>query len=657
MGTEEKEVMSPKGMSRRAFLRDAGIGVAGLSALGAMAGCSPKAASSTDEAATGAERVTEELPIPEAKAPEKTAYDCDVLVIGGGFAGMNAAMAAKAAGSSVVLVDKGRPGYSGLSPWPSSHRWFDPDMGDDEDAFRTAIQRGGEYVVNMDWYQQWIDHSKEAYERLAEWGIMDRYDRCAETEYWDTLDYQGYHDANADVDRHARVVPLLEGNGIEVVDYTMVTDVVKDGERVVGAVGLHVPSATVVSFNAKAIVMAMGGGCFKPTGYPVGGNTFDGEYIAYNLGLPIAGKEYDDFHVTTSFAPGNSFINNSWDWLENIWLCGGDITPDTAVSYATTKEKTMVMTRVTGTINGVAVNDGTDIEHQATADVGRRGGSASGDPNDIRIGKMMSPKPKADVYGAALGMCAHMSSGVFCGLDDLEGYTGIPGLWVAGDGINASSATGAAYPVGVGFTSNYASIQGDIAGKAAAAYAAEAEAAAIPADKLAELTEEILAPLSVEQGFSPDGARDQLHALMAPYWVLIAQDEETLQATLRQVINMRDKMVPNLMANNPHQLRLAIEMKHKVLSAELKLRANIERKESRGLHFRTDYPFRDDANFLCYITLTKGENGEPVVARVPIKDEWKGDTSEDYATRYAVRFPTEAQTLGLPEEQSSGWGK
>lgn len=74
-------------------------------------------------------------------------------------------------------------------------------------------------------------------------------------------------------------------------------------------------------------------------GYPVGDDTFDGEFIGYNLGLPIAGKEYDDFHMTTSFAPGNAFINNSWDWLENIWLCGGDVTAENAASYAAGKAR------------------------------------------------------------------------------------------------------------------------------------------------------------------------------------------------------------------------------------------------------------------------------------------------------------------------------
>lgn len=647
-----------QGMSRRAFLRTSGIVAGGIGAAAALAGCSPSTSSGTasSSSSSSSERVTTELAIPEMPAPDTTSYDCDVLVIGGGFAGVNAAMAAHEAGADVVLVDKGRPGYSGLSPWPSSHRWFDAEMGDDEQAFKDCIKKGSEYTGNADWYQMWIDHSKEAYERLAEWGFMDRYDRCADTSYWDTLDYQGYRDANLAYDRHKRACELLDENDIEYATYTMITDVVTDDNRVVGAVGFHVPSGTIISFNAKAIVMAMGGGCYKPSGYPVGDDTFDGEYIAYNLGLPIVGKEYDDFHTTASFAPGDSFEINSWDYLENIWLCGGDITADTVDSYATTKEKVMVMGRITGTINGIAANDGTSIDDQKNGTVVRRGGTAGTNPDDIRTGKELSPKPKGDIYGAAVGMCSHFSSGVFCGLDDLEGATGIDGLWVAGDGMNGCAVTGSTYPVGVGFTSNFASIQGDIAGKAAAAYASSAAEASISDDQLAQITEDIQAPLSVEKGFSPDWARDQLQAIMAPWWVLVAKNEASLQGALTQVEQMRDNVVPKLMASNSHQLRLAIEMKHKVLSAEMKLRASLARTESRGLHYRSDYPYRDDDNFLCYITCTKADDGSMQIDKVALPDEWVGDKTEDYATRYQCRFPGEAEAKGLPaEETTSSW--
>ena len=103
------------GLSRRAFLRASGLAMGGIAAAGALAACSPQEndgakTASADEAKEASARLTEELPIPEAKAPSTTSYDCDVLVIGGGFAGLNAAMAAKGEGANVVLVDKGRPG-------------------------------------------------------------------------------------------------------------------------------------------------------------------------------------------------------------------------------------------------------------------------------------------------------------------------------------------------------------------------------------------------------------------------------------------------------------------------------------------------------------------------------------------------------------------
>lgn len=660
------------GMDRRSFLKTTGLVAGGMGAF-ALAGCGQptvKEAAVSGETtgeATGAtettpvlERVTEELPIPDAKAPATTSYDCDVLVIGGGFAGLNAAMAAKAANSKVVLIDKGRPGYSGLSPWPSSHRWFDASMGDDEESFKKCIQMGSEYVGNVTSYQSWIDNSKAAYERLAGWGIMDRFDRCADTKYWDTLDYQGYRDEYLSKDRHKRFAELLKENNIDFADYTMITDVIVEDNHVVGAMGFHVPSGTIIKINAKAIVMAMGGGCYKPSGYPVGGNTFDGEYIAYNLGLPIVGKEYDDFHSTSSLAPGLAFMTCSWDYLENIWLCGGDITPEGWEDYAVSKQKIMVINRVTNTINGLAANDGvSQIEDQANGSITRRGGTAYGNPDDLRIGKFVSPKPKGDCYGAAVGMHAHFSCGVWCGFDDIEGKTSIEGLWVAGDGINGCGVTGADYPVGVGFTSNFASIQGDLAGKAAAAFASTAPAQAISAEKEAEITESILAPMKLTKGFSADWARDQLQAIMAPWYVNVARDEATLQAALVQVINLRDKVVPKLMAVDPHQLRMAIEMKHKVNSAEMKLRAQIERKESRGAHYRTDYPYRDDKNWLAYLAVKKTDAGMEL-EKIMLPTEWVGDTTMDYAKRYQTRFPGEAKALGLPEESSSssgGWGK
>ena len=96
-----QEMERRAGLTRRAFLRSAGLGVASVGALAALGCSSPSTTASASESASasaassesskteetaaesGAGRVVDELPIPEAKAPEKTEYECDILVIGG----------------------------------------------------------------------------------------------------------------------------------------------------------------------------------------------------------------------------------------------------------------------------------------------------------------------------------------------------------------------------------------------------------------------------------------------------------------------------------------------------------------------------------------------------------------------------------------------
>ncbi len=592
-----------------------------------------------------------ELPRPEkVNCPYEKAYTADVVVVGCGFAGLNAAVGAKLAGQSVLVVDKGKPGYSGLSPWPSSFRWFDPERGDVAEAFRKAMQVGGDYISNLNWYEQWIKESKGIFERLMDWGILAQYPRAAEAgDFNKNEDFVGYREYFDKFDRHKKWVEVLNRYEIPFLQHTMVTDILQEKGEIAGIMGFHVPSGQVISVSAKAIVLATGGGCFKPTGYPVGGDTFDGEYMAYELGLPIAGKEFEDFHKTPATAPGNVFLDNHWQYLENIWLCGGDITEKNINMYAGGKGNSMVLSRVRGAVNGMEDTDGSEIQDVATAQFTRRGGSAvyDTDPEELRSGKMSTPVAASLLGGAATGMCCHLTSGVFCGLEETDCASGIPGLYVCGDGIHATAPSGAAYPCGVGFTSCFCSIDGDHAGKAAAEYAKSRDAVGISEETIEKKKEELLAPLNRDKGFDANWARDVLHSIMAPYWVSTAKSEETLQAALTQVLYMKKNVIPRLSACSSHDLRLCIEMKHKVLSAEMKLRAGIARKESRGNHYREDVPYRDDENFLCYITVKKNDAGEMVTEKVPLPDKWTGDKTLPYEQRYLYYFPGEAKAKGF----------
>lgn len=663
-------------ISRRDFMKGAVAGALSLSAAGILGACSadvaetPETEASTTEAIIESEAqpgtqedssaapVLTELEIPEAEAPAQTEYSCDVLVVGGGFAGLFAALQAKEAGADVLLVDKGRPGYSGLSAWASSHCYFDADLGDSKENFEYAMKYANEWVCNMNWVDKWIEESKSVYEKCVELGILNQYATAADEGYWVDGSIENdklfeYHMAHLSEDRRPAFINALNAAEIPFVERCMVMDIVEDGGKVVGAMGLDVMSGTVMTFHAKSVILATGTGCYKPAGFPTAGDTFDGEYIGFTHGLPITGQEFEDFHMSASFAPGNVLACNSWQYLESVWLCApGGSTPETAAQNALGAAKSVILPVFESATNGV-----TKIPKGEVVYGGTRGASTTGVEGDPRTGKMSSGIFKGDVFGAAPGMYSHYAGGIFCGIDDVEGKTGIEGLWVAGDGTNGCMSTGGTKSAPSGWTSNFAGVQGKVAGAAAAAYAATVDEAVIPADQIAAQTEEILAPLSVEVGFDPNWARDVLAGIMSPYWVSIAKNGTAMEAALAQVRQFRQEIIPKLRATNGHELRLCHEMKHKALIAEAKLLASLERKESRGYHYRTDYPYRDD-NYLCYITVQQNADGGMDVEKVDIKDEWKGDTSADYTERYATwRFPGEQAALNLPDiELTTSWG-
>lgn len=84
----------------------------------------------------------------------------------------------------------------------------------------------------------------------------------------------------------------------------------------------------------------------------------------------------------------------------------------------------------------------------------------------------------------------------------------------------------------------------------------------------------------------------------------------------------------------------------------MKVKANLFRTESRGLHYRSDYAFRNDEEWLCHVGVSLDENGEVVCRKIDIPDSWKGDTSKKHEERYLVLFPGEAEALGIEVEES-----
>jgi hypothetical protein len=69
------------------------------------------------------------------------------------------------------------------------------------------------------------------------------------------------------------------------------------------------------------------------------------------------------------------------------------------------------------------------------------------------------------------------------------------------------------------------------------------------------------------------------------------------------------------------------------------------------MHYRKDYPFRDDENWLCHVGVYRDADGEIKCKKIEIPQEWKGDVNLPHEKRYVVLFPGEAEALNIDPEK------
>jgi succinate dehydrogenase/fumarate reductase flavoprotein subunit len=131
-----------------------------------------------------------------------------------------------------------------------------------------------------------------------------------------------------------------------------------------------------------------------------------------------------------------------------------------------------------------------------------------------------------------------------------------------------------------------------------------------------------------------------LQGITVPYFVLNVKHEERLQAALTLVEFFNSHMVPKLAAWNSHEWRMAHETRNMVLIAEMRLRASLFRTESRGNHFREDYPRREDPTWLAWVKLRQ-EQGGMKLWKEPIPEEWWPDLTKPHDQNYPRILPME----------------
>ena len=578
---------------------------------------------------------------------EYQTFEHDVLVIGAGGAGLRAAIEASAAGVSVGLVCKSLLGkaHTVMAEGGMAAAMGNVDDRDNWKVHFSDTMRGGQYVNN--WRMAEL-HAKEAPDRVREleaWGAVfdrtkdgrilqrnfggHRYPRLAHVgdrtglELIRTLQDHGIH------------------QGIEVYMEVTVISLLKEGERVVGCLAYEREHGRFRIFKAKAIVLATGGigRAYKITSNSWEG-TGDGHSLAYDAGAELIDMEFIQFHPTGMVYPpsvrgilvtegvrgeGGILKNNEgkrfmFDDIPDNYKDQTADTPEEGWRYVlgdkNARRPPELLTR-----DHVArcimreVKAGRGSPHGGVfLDIAWIKEKINNAPEHIKK-KLPSMyhqfKQLADLDITQVPMEVGPTTHYIMGGIKVNGDTqasSIPGLFAAGEcaaGINGANRLG-------GNSLSDLLVFGKRAGEYAAIFAKENNFGKIDDAQIEEKVKWSLEPFNRESGENPFAIQKDLQEMMQDLVGIVRQEDE-MQKALVGVRDLR-KRLSNVSATgnidfNP-SWHTSLDLHNLLNVSEAITLASIERKESRGGHFRDDYPEKIAEFSKINFVIKKGNQGE-----------------------------------------------
>lgn len=547
---------------------------------------------------------------------DKTIFTSDILVVGGGIAGLLASITAREAGLDVILADKAAAGKSGSTVMASGQfTFFNEDWGQNAEQVQKLMTEYGENLVDLDWMKVMLEDSYPAFQKIKECGVVFPF---TEEHQKEQLKNRSARDPEhpptlGDMPLRQREVPgKLRAKclalGVRVMDRYMVRDLISANGRVNGAIGYSVENGEVAVFRAKAVILAGGKNGFRAPGMNIAELTGDPDAMAYRAGAVISGKEFPDMHINIEQDPvwkGNGELYPAyWKFVDGegkfIPMRGFDLSAASVIHAGR------------GPIYWDFANAGEADKEAMKRYIKKRGMPM--ETERVDLGYLRGENVRI-IGGAAGGSTSEQSAGVLP--QDLWCASSLPGLYAAGDCL-ASWAWGAldrSGPPGL----MPAAVEGIRAAKGAAEYIRTLDHVVVDEEKEEELAAAMLAPLERTTGFDPRWVCQILQNTMLPYFVIHIKHGERLRAALTNVEFLRDHMVPKLLAHDAHEMRLCHETENMILNAEMILRSSLAREESRGWHYREDFPERDDENWLAWVCMKKGPDGMEVFKK-PIEN-------------------------------------
>ena len=518
-------------------------------------------------------------------------YETDILIIGTGGAGLRAAAEAHEKGIKVLLVSKSRAGYNnctivagagylaavgGMTPEEHMERTLSVGKGvNDPRLVEVLTEEGGERVLELEKYGLDITvrkggiHVGDAETRLGQ-GI--------------TLP----------------MVKYLKDRDVPFVDNIIVTKLLKEEDRVVGAVGYSSDEKQPVIFSAKAVILATGGAgaLYKRTDCPLK-TTGDGYCLAYHAGARLRDMEFVQFFPMALAEPGAPPLLVDGALVEQgkiVNVMGEEIPvkhkvterPFIARSRDLLSRAMMVEILEGGGVEGAVLLDAREVMKRAKPE--DFFGMGSYDFYVNKVGAHERPFRVAPLSHFCMG-------GVVA---NTWGETDIRGLLAAGEVVGGTH--GANRHGGNALTE--VTVFGARAGAKAAEYVAGVEH--VDAEALAEPEQERYRRIARrEHGHRPVNI---MAALRETMWEKagVVRDSGMMMEAYEKVQELRDSS-RQILAQQGKPMMAALEVGMALDAAEMIIRAAMERRESRGAHYRRDHPWEDPAWRRTIIVSKKGD--------------------------------------------------
>ena len=573
---------------------------------------------------------------------------CDVLIIGGGSAGLRAAIEAQDAGAHVLIISKSRKGdpHTVLARGGINAALGTMDPEDNWMIHAADTLREGEFLADYERVEVLCKSAPDAVNELVNWGARFHREKDGRL----TQRFFGAHTYRRTVfyadwtgEEIIRVlIDQVSQRKIEIVDDVYITKLLKSGdlsgkekteEEVKGAIGIDFKKKEIVIFECKSLILAAGGytRVYAVSSSRIFENYGEGVALAYEAGADLVDMEMVQFHPTGMVWPekalgtlateairgeGGILLNSQGErFMKNYYPERMELGPRDIVARANYNE--IVAGR--GTEHGGVWLDVTHLSKEKILD---------------RLPTMYEQFKKIDGIDISkdkmeVGPTAHYSMGGV--VVDIKCRTKIRGLFAVGEVI--SQIHGANRLGGNSLLDTV--VFGKIAGGEAARLAKElTEIKKANASELAsnennqkEFDDEVFI---VKE---PITFRDKIQELMKQNAGII-REETKLQKGLKRILELKNEFYSKdniskefkIDGGNSEDIFLTWEVKSSLVVCEAIIRGALMRQESRGAHFRSDFPELDDEKWKVNIFCRK-EGREMILFKDSVK-EIKGPLAE-----------------------------